>query len=65
MSDLPHIMYHPPKPSEEEDNNRTIISRDMRNKIKKGGLAAIGGLNLNFDFSNNGKTENLTTIAQK
>ena len=49
MSDLPHIMYHPPKGlTEEEAANRRIIQQDQREKIKKGGLHAVAGLNLNF-----------------
>ena len=49
ISDLPHVMYHPPKgATKEEEENRMVIMRDMQNKIKKGGLHSISGLNLNF-----------------
>lgn len=49
MADLPHVMYHPPKATREEAENRTIVAQKMRQDIKKGGLRAISGLNLNFD----------------
>ena len=48
MSDLPHVMYHPPKPTHEEEENRVIVMRDMRKKIKKDGLAGVG---LNLEIS--------------
>lgn len=48
ISDLPHVMYHPPKGgTKEEEENRLIIMRAEQEKIKKGGLAAVG-VNLNF-----------------
>lgn len=50
ISDLPHIMYHPPKyGTQAEQENRVIVMRDMREKIQKGGLGAVG---VNLSFSN-------------
>ena len=48
-SDLPHVMYHPPKATPEEEENRVIVMRDMREKIKNDGLAGVG---LHLDISN-------------
>ena len=49
ISDLPHVMYHPPLGgTKEEEENRVIIMHDMQDKIKKGGLSAVTDLNLNF-----------------
>lgn len=47
ISDLPHVMYHPPRATKEEEENRVIIMRHQQEQIKKGGLAAVG-INLNF-----------------
>jgi hypothetical protein len=50
ISDLPHVMYHPTnEATDTEEQIRVDIARDQREKIKKGGLAAVAGLNLNFD----------------
>jgi len=48
MSDLPHVMYHPPKATIEEQENRVVVMRDMHKKIRKEGLAGIG---LNLEVS--------------
>jgi len=48
ISDLPHVMYHPPKGgTKEEEENRLIVMRHQQELIKKGGLSAVG-VNLNF-----------------
>ena len=48
ISDLPHVMYHPPKGgTKEEEENRLIVMRHQHELIKKGGLSAVG-VNLNF-----------------
>ena len=55
ISDLPHVMYHPPKEaSETEEQIRVDIARAQREKIKQGGLKAVAGLNLNFKKVING-----------
>ena len=48
MSDLPHVMYHPPKPTQEEEENRVIVMRDRNKKIQESGLSGIG---LHLDIS--------------
>lgn len=63
ISDLPHVMYHPPKGgTKEEEENRLVIMHDMREKIKKGGLSAVKGLNLNFS---SGKVINGNELIEK
>lgn len=48
VSDLPHVMYHPPKGgTPEEEANRITIMHHQQELIKKGGLSAVG-VNLNF-----------------
>lgn len=49
LSDLPHVMYHPPVATQEEMENRVIVSKQLREQIKKGGLRSVAGLNLNFN----------------
>ena len=50
IADLPHVMYHyKEKFTEEQIENRRIVSKDMQNTIKKKGLMGIKDLNLNFN----------------
>lgn len=49
ISDLPHINYHPKNTlTREQEENRMIIARHERDKIKKNGLKGLSGLKLSF-----------------
>lgn len=55
ISDLPHILYSKKEElSDEEIENRQIISHNMNEEIKKKGLMSVAGLNLGgFHFGKN------------
>lgn len=49
MADLPHIQYHPNRSSsQEQEENRLVISRDIHKKIKTEGLKGVSGLKLSL-----------------
>lgn len=65
MSDQPHVMYHPPKPTLEQIENRAIIEEDLRRKIQQGGLRAIKKLNLNFKAGTGSARDAVLGVKQK
>lgn len=48
MADLPHILYSKKKPTQEQEENRMIVSRDMNEQIKKKGLTGALGVSFNL-----------------
>lgn len=48
IADLPHVLYSPKRTSDEAEESRVIVSRNINEEIKKKGLANALGVSFNL-----------------